>query len=88
MKVTNCSMGCMYATGPIAKCLCQCGGSMHAMMVEAPKQVKCSPAVEKRCKAGEEGGACTCACGGLNHGLYGSVDFSKVKINEYGSAIL
>lgn len=81
-------MGCMYATGPISKCLCQCKGEMHAMMVEAPKQVKCSPAVEKRCKAGEEGGACTCACGGLNHGLYGSVDFSKVKINEYGSAIL
>lgn len=83
MKITNCSMGCMYATGPIDKCLCSCQGAMHAMMV-ARTAVKCSPAVEKRCKAGEEGGECTCACGGVNHGLYAGIEnFDEIKIINY-----
>ncbi len=83
MKVTGCSMGCMYATGPIDKCVCACGGTSHALMTNRPVAIKCSPAVEKRCKAGQEGGACQCACGGMNHGLYAAVDFTSVKINEY-----
>ncbi len=85
MKVTNCSMGCMYATGPISKCLCNCKGEMHALMANRPIKAECSPAVEKRCKAGVEGGECQCACGGVNHGLYGAVDFSKVVIHEYAN---
>lgn len=84
MKITNCSMGCMYAEGPIDKCLCACGGAHHALMVNRPVAVKCSPAVEKRCKAGNEDGACTCKCGGINHGLYKEIaDFGAITINEY-----
>lgn len=75
-------MGCMYATGPIDKCLCTCKGSMHAMMVHAPVALKCSPSVEKRCKAGNESGECRCACGGVNHGLYSEIkNFEDIKIN-------
>lgn len=77
-------MGCMYATGPISKCLCACGGKMHALMANRPVAIKCSPPVEKRCKAGLEGGECQCACKGVNHGLYRTIeDFSAITINEY-----
>lgn len=84
MKITSCSMGCMYATGPVEKCLCSCKTAMHGLMVKKPEPIKCSPAVEKRCKAGLEGGPCKCACGGHNHGLYRTIaDFSAIKINQY-----
>lgn len=84
MKVTNCSMGCMYATGPLSKCHCSCQGSMHGLMVKNTAAAKCSPAVEVRCKSGREDGPCSCACGGVNHGLYNTiVDFGAIKINGY-----
>lgn len=86
MKLTNCSMGCAYATGGLDKCQCICGGKTHGMFAGIPVAAKCSPAVEKRCKAGNEDGACSCACGGVNHGLYREIDdFSKIKITTYGT---
>lgn len=86
MKVSGCSMGCLYATGPIDKCLCPCGGASHGLMAEHqhPVAVKCSPAAEKRCKSGEEGGECKCACGGMNHGLYQGI--GELKITEYATS--
>lgn len=81
MKVTNCSMGCMYAYGPIDKCLCPCSGKTHGLMANRPVAARCSPAVEKRCKAGNENGECACACGGINHGLYRSIEnFDSIRI--------
>lgn len=83
MKVTNCSMGCLYATGPLSKCLCACGGETHGLMVAGHDVVgaKCSPAVEARCKGGLEDGACRCACKGLNHALYRHApEFATIKI--------
>ncbi len=75
IKVTGCSMGCMYATGPLSKCYCACKGSTHGLMVpEVQVAAKCSPSVEKRCKAGNEDGECSCACGGKNHGLYQTIE--------------
>ncbi len=80
-------MGCLYATSSVDKCQCQCNGStMHGMLAEKPSPVfiKCSPSVEKRCKAGEEGGKCQCACGGHNHGLYASIpEFDQIPISGY-----
>lgn len=77
-------MGCAYATGPISKCLCPCGGKTHGLFAGVPIAAKCSPAVEKRCKAGNEDGACRCACKGVNHGLYRVIeDFDAIKINHY-----
>jgi hypothetical protein len=74
-------MGCMYATGPLSKCLCTCKGAMHALMTNRPQPVKCSPAAEIRCKSGEEGGECQCACKGVNHGLYRGIEsFEAVRI--------
>lgn len=84
MKVTNCSMGCMYATGPIDKCLCSCKGAMHAMMVQKTDKVACTPSVSARCMSGQEDGDCQCACGGLNHGLYREIEnFDHVLITTY-----
>lgn len=81
MKITNCSMGCMYATGPLFKCLCTCGGTTHGLMVPQTFAQKCSPAVEKRCKAGNEDGECRCACKGVNHGLYKTIgSFETIQI--------
>jgi hypothetical protein len=46
--------------------------------------IKCSPAAEKRCKEGNETGACECACGGVNHGVYQHIPhFEEVKITYY-----
>lgn len=75
-------MGCMYATGPLSKCYCACKGATHGLMVaEVQVGAKCSPAVEKRCKAGNEDGDCSCACAGINHGLYREIaDFEGVRI--------
>lgn len=75
-------MGCLMAEGPLSKCLCPCEGAKHGLLVDkTPIMVlKCSPAVEKRCKAGNESGRCKCACEGQNHGLYQGVDFTSVKI--------
>jgi hypothetical protein len=73
----------LHATGPISKCLCPCKGATHGLVAEHQHVVaaKCTPSVEKRCKAGNENGECSCACGGINHGLYKEiVDFEKVKI--------
>lgn len=77
-------MGCAYATGAVEQCQCACKGALHGFLVERPKAVKCSPAVEKRCKAGNENGECVCACGGINHGLYTHVEnFDTIKIIGY-----
>lgn len=74
-------MGCLYATGPLSKCKCPCGGQTHGLLAAIPVAAKCTPSVEKRCKAGNESGACKCACKGVNHGLYREIeDFSKVRI--------
>lgn len=74
-------MGCAYATGPISKCLCPCKGNMHGLLAERPVAMKCSPAVEKRCKAGNENGDCKCACEGFNHGLYKEIaNFDSIRI--------
>lgn len=83
MRVTNCSMGCMYATGPIGKCLCPCDGKSHGMMAtNLSVSAKCSPAVAVRCKSGNEDGECKCACKGVNHGLYQVIkDFDSIKIS-------
>lgn len=84
MKISNCSMGCLYATGPLDKCLCACKGSTHGLMAEQPVHIhaECTPSVAVRCKTGNESGACKCACGGLNHGLYHEIeDFGMVKIS-------
>lgn len=74
-------MGCMYATGPLSKCLCACKGSLHGLMVKTTQPAVCSPSVTKRCMAGQEGGECQCACGGANHGLYGAIeDFGAIPV--------
>lgn len=83
IKITNCSLGCMYAEGLLSKCQCTCGGATHGILAakKAPMFAKCSPAVEVRCKSGQEGGHCECACGGMNHGLYSHIEhFDEVKI--------
>lgn len=84
MNVTNCSMGCLYATGPIDKCRCKCGREYHSLMVPKLQRVECSPAAATRCKDGTEGGECECACKGVNHALYREIaDYSKVKISYF-----
>lgn len=84
MKVTNCSLGCMYAEGLLEKCLCSCKGSMHGLMVKKAVKAECSRNMGNRCKDGAEGGECHCACGGANHGLYKTIpDFGSVKIIGY-----
>lgn len=83
-------MGCAYAEGSLDKCQCVCGGVKHGLLVPQihAVAVKCSPAVEKRCKAGNEDGACTCKCGGINHGLYKEIaDFGAITINEYSHGV-
>lgn len=75
MKVTNCSMGCMYATGPLSKCFCICKGITHGLMTpHSTPRVECSPAARERCQGGFEDGDCQCACRGVNHGLYREID--------------
>lgn len=87
MKITNCSLGCMYAEGPLSKCQCACGGSMHALMVNRPVAAQCSRNMGNRCKEGREEGECTCACGGANHGLYHTIeDFGSVRITGMAHA--
>lgn len=79
-------MGCLYAEGALFKCQCLCKGAWHGLLATQPLLVasKCSPAVEKRCKAGNEDGVCQCACGGVNHGLYRHVEnFEAVPIVGY-----
>ncbi len=84
MKITGCSMGCLYATGPIDKCLCKCGGKMHSLMVPHLQPANCTPAARIRCQNGMEGTECHCACRGINHGLYkGIEDYSKIKITAF-----
>ncbi len=84
MKITGCSMGCLYATGPIGKCLCPCAGTSHGLLANRPIAARCSPAVEVRCKGGNENGACRCACGGVNHGLYREIpDFDAIPVKQY-----
>lgn len=83
LKITNCSLGCMYAEGSLDTCKCSCGGFTHGIL--AAKQVhvaaKCSPAAEVRCKSGLEGGECRCACKGVNHAIYQHIqDFDSVRI--------
>ncbi len=84
IKVTNCSMGCLYSTQqPIDKCLCKCKGEHHGLMagqMQAP--ARCSPAAEKRCKSGTEGTVCTCACKGRNHAIYAGIPHYKVTISK------
>jgi hypothetical protein len=68
-------MGCLYAEGPISKCLCPCGGNMHGMLTgKTVEKAECSPAVRIRCMNGHEGGICRCACRGTNHGLYRTIE--------------
>lgn len=85
LRLTGCSLVCSYATGSAEGCQCQCKGSMHGALADKPAEpqvIKCSPAAEKRCKEGNEDGACQCACGGINHGIYQHIaDFeSTVRI--------
>ena len=85
MKITNCSMGCMYAEGALDKCQCVCGGVTHGLMTEkVTTHAECSPAAATRCKNGEEGTECHCACAGANHGLYHSItSFDSIIIKAY-----
>ncbi len=81
-------MGCLYAEGSLEKCQCPCKGERHGLLAENQPIVaaKCSPAVEKRCKAGIEGGECHCACAGLNHGLYAQIEhFEDIPIRGYAT---
>lgn len=86
---TSCSMGCMYAEGPVSLCHCSCKGVTHGIISQAHlRAVKCSPAAEKRCKEGNETGACECACGGVNHGVYKGIEnFDSIVIREYVPAL-
>jgi hypothetical protein len=82
-------MGCMYAEGPLDKCLCACGGVTHGLMTEnvAPR-VSCSPAAASRCQNGEEGRECHCACAGANHSLYKNIpQFDEIRITGYTNYI-
>lgn len=88
MKITitgvDCTMGCLYAESPISLCLCRCGGKVHGQLAaNRIEAVKCSPAAETRCKAGEEDGPCACACNGINHGLYRNKEIEGLKISHY-----
>lgn len=86
IKITGCSIACLYAEGGLDKCQCACGGKTHGLMAEQPLIVAafCSRGQEKKCKDGTEGGECACACGGMNHGLYhGIVGFENVRITGY-----
>lgn len=63
---------------------------MHGLFVEKPEPAKCSPAAEKRCKEGNESGACECACGGANHGIYKHLpdfDLTVEITGMYGSLV-
>jgi hypothetical protein len=82
-----CSMGCVYAEGPVSLCECSCGGKTHGQFSEnTVRAVRCSPAAERRCKEGNETGACQCACNGTNHGIYQLIpDFASVKITHYAA---
>lgn len=86
MTISNCSMGCLYAEGGLDKCICKCGKATHGLLAlkQTPVFIECSPAVEKRCKAGLEGGECRCACQGTQHGLYASVEnFESIPVHTY-----
>lgn len=81
MKITNCSIGCMFAEGAIAECQCQCAGVTHGLLANRPVSAKCTPAAEMRCKSGEEKGECKCACEGINHALYRNIaEFEHIHI--------
>lgn len=74
------------ATQPIEKCKCKCNGAAtHGLLVERKEvRIECSPSAEKRCKNGEEGKECKCACLGTQHGLYHNIEgFENVKITGY-----
>lgn len=87
MKITvlgaNCSMGCMYAE--TTACICKCNRESHGILTQNRYiPIKCSPAAEKRCKEGNESGACQCACAGMNHGIYQHIpNFEEIKITSY-----
>ena len=85
MKVTNCSMGCMYAEGGLDKCQCVCGGVTHGLMApHSTPRVACTPSAALKCQSGEEGGDCKCACQGANHGLYRTIEnFDIIPIVGY-----
>lgn len=76
-------MGCLYAIGPIDKCLCSCDGDKHGLLSgKITLPAKCSPAAEIRCKSGQEGGECHCACGGQNHAIYAGIENYKITMFE------
>lgn len=79
IKITGCSMGCLYATGPIDECLCKCAGEKHGWMSgKLIVPVKCTPQAETRCKSGLEGSFCLCACKGANHAIYAGIKNYKI----------
>jgi hypothetical protein len=43
------------------------------MSGKVTRHVECSPAAATRCKSGQEGTECHCACAGQNHGLYQTI---------------
>lgn len=87
INVTNCSMGCLYAEGPIDKCLCKCRGELHSLMVPKLQRATCTPAARVRCQDGTEAGECVCACRGVNHALFRTIDdYSSIKINHFQTA--
>ncbi len=88
LKLTGCTLPCAYALSDTGLCTCPCGGKYHGLLSNRPQIVplkKCSPAAEKRCKAGNEDGSCACACGGDNHGIYKHIaDFENtVRVSHY-----
>ena len=85
LKISNCSIACIYAEGGLDKCQCKCKGAMHGLMSQTLIVAAfCSKGHEKQCKSGAEGIECVCACGGLNHGLYHGIEgFENVRIIGY-----
>lgn len=75
-------MGCLYAEGPLSKCFCKCGSTLHGLMVgKSPARAYCGPSVAVRCQSGNENGSCRCACKGVNHGLYRTIEnFAAIPI--------
>lgn len=86
LKISNCSIACIYAEGGLDKCQCKCKSSMHGLMAEKPLIVAalCTPGHEKQCKSGAEGVECVCQCLAMNHGLYHGIEgFENVRIIGY-----
>lgn len=80
VKITGCSMGCLYATGPIDECHCTCKGETHGLMSgKLISPARCTPSAEARCKEGTEGTECRCACKGVNHALYAGISDYKIS---------